>query len=145
MAAMLVSQILNAKGRRVLTASPGDSLAEVARRLEAERVGALLVLDGGVVAGIISERDIVIALARTGAAALQTPVSSCMTSDVVRAVPSETVDALLARMTNRRVRHLPVMDGDTVCGMVSIGDLVKHKIEEVEAEAQTLKAYIAAG
>ena len=142
---MLVSQILNAKGRRVLTAAPDDTLAEVARRLEAERVGALLVMEGEAVAGIISERDIVIAVARTGAAALQTPVSSCMTSDVIRAAPTETVDALLARMTNRRVRHLPVMADGAVCGMISIGDLVKHKIDEVEAEAQTLKAYIAAG
>ena len=108
-------------------------------------MGALLVMEGQVVAGIISERDIVIALARTGTAALQTPVSACMTSEVIKAAPAETVDALLARMTNRRVRHLPVMDGGTVCGMVSIGDLVMHKIEEVEAEAQTLKAYISAG
>ncbi|MBW3560701.1 MAG: CBS domain-containing protein [Proteobacteria bacterium] len=142
---MLVSQILNAKGRKVLTAAPDDTLAEVAERLEAERVGALLVMQDDQVAGIISERDIVIALARSGGAALQTPVSRCMTAEVIAATPTETVDALLARMTNRRVRHLPVLDGGTVCGMVSIGDLVKHKISEVEAEAETLKAYIAAG
>ena len=142
---MLVSQILKAKGHRVLTAAPEDTLADAAQRLETERVGALLVMQGDQVAGIISERDIVIALARTGAAALQTPVSSCMTAEVIAAVPTETVDALLARMTNRRVRHLPVLADGAVCGMVSIGDLVKHKISEVEAEAQTLKAYIAAG
>jgi CBS domain-containing protein len=142
---MLVSQILKDKGRRVLSAAPEDSLAEVAQRLESERIGALLVLEGERVVGIISERDIVIALARLGAAALDTPVRDCMTPDVIRAQPTETVDALLARMTDRRIRHLPVLDGEHLCGLVSIGDLVKHKIGEVEAEAQTLKAYISAG
>ena len=142
---MLVSQILKDKGHRVLTAGPDETLADAAQRLETERVGALLVMQGDQVAGIISERDIVIALARTGAAALQTPVSSCMTADVIAAALTETVDALLSRMTNRRVRHLPVLADGTVCGMISIGDLVKHKISEVESEAQTLKAYIAAG
>lgn len=142
---MLVSQILNAKGRRVLTATPDETLAEAARRLDAERVGALLVMQEDRVAGIISERDIVIALARSGAAALDTTVASCMSAEVIAAAPTETVDALLGRMTDRRVRHLPVLDAGRVCGLVSIGDLVKHKISEVEAEAQTLKAYIAAG
>lgn len=142
---MLVSQILNAKGRRVLTASPDDTLADVARRLEAERVGALLVMEGEGVVGIISERDIVITLARMGAPGLASPVRECMTAEVVRAAPTETVDALLARMTDRRVRHLPVLDGEQLCGLVSIGDLVRHKIDEVEAEAGALKAYIAAG
>lgn len=142
---MLVSQILKGKGREVLTAAPEEPLSEVARRLQAERVGALLVLENDQVAGIISERDIVAALARDGAAALDATARSCMTADVIRAKPTETVDALLARMTDRRVRHLPVLDGESLCGLVSIGDLVKHKISEVEAEAQGLKAYIAAG
>lgn len=142
---MLVSQILNAKGRRVLTAAPEDTLAHVAGRLESERVGALLVMEGDHVIGIISERDIVTALARAGAEALAASVRGCMTAEVVRAAPTETVDALLARMTDRRVRHLPVLEGERLCGLVSIGDLVRHKIEEVEAEAGALKAYIAAG
>lgn len=142
---MLVSQILKAKGHRVLSVGPDETVADVARRLEEERVGALLVMDGQGVAGIISERDIVRELARVGPDALGEPVRACMTTDVISAAPNETVDALLGRMTDRRVRHLPVMADGEVCGLVSIGDLVKHKISEVEAEAQTLKAYIAAG
>ncbi len=142
---MLVSQILKGKGREVLTAAPDETLAVVARRLESERVGALLVVENDRVTGIISERDIVVALAQDGAGALDAPARTHMSADVIRAKPTETVDALLARMTDRRVRHLPVLDGETLCGLVSIGDLVKHKINEVEAEAQGLKAYIAAG
>lgn len=142
---MLVSQILRSKGSTVHTASLDDTLADAAARLEAERVGALLVTDGDRVVGIISERDIVSALARMGAEALGADVRGCMTPDVILARPTETVDALLARMTDRRVRHLPVMNGEELCGLVSIGDLVKHKINEVEAEAGALKAYIAAG
>lgn len=142
---MLVSQILKNKGDRVLTAQAEESVADAARRLDAERVGALLVMDGDRVAGIISERDIVRELARTGSQVLERPVRECMTTDVISAAPTETVDALLGRMTNRRVRHLPVLNDGRVCGMVSIGDLVKFKISEVEAEAEELKAYIAAG
>ncbi len=142
---MLVSQILKDKGDRVLTAAAEESMSDAARRLEAERVGALLVMDGDRVAGIISERDIVREVALAGRDALERRVHECMTTDVIVAAPTETVDALLGRMTNRRVRHLPVIQGGRVCGMVSIGDLVKFKISEVEHEAQELKAYIAAG
>ena len=142
---MLVSQILKAKGDRVSTASPDDTLAQAAGRLNSERIGALLVLEGDRVAGVLSERDIVGALAERGPAALDSAVRDCMTADVIIAQPTETVDVLLARMTDRRVRHLPVVHDGRLCGVVSIGDLVKHKISEVEAEAQGLKAYIAAG
>jgi CBS domain-containing protein len=142
---VLVSQILKTKGDRVLSASPDESVCDAAKRLESERVGALLVMDGQTVAGILSERDIVREIALTGPEALDRPVRECMTTDVISASPTETVDALLGRMTDRRVRHLPVLQDGRVCGMVSIGDLVKHKISEVEAEAQGLKAYIAAG
>ena len=96
--------------------------------------------------GIFSERDVVRVLAEAGEGALNRPVSSAMTAEVVFAKPTETVDELLARMTDRRVRHLPVVNRDgELCGLVSIGDLVKHKISEIEAEAQTLKNYITAG
>jgi len=142
---VLVSQILKAKGDRVLTAAPDDSVADAARKLEEGRVGALMVLDGSDVVGVISERDIVQGLARLGPAVLESAVRDCMTKAVITATPTETVDQLLGRMTDRRVRHLPVMAGDRLCGVVSIGDLVKHKLSEVEAEARTLKAYIAAG
>lgn len=142
---MLVSQILKDKGSNVFTVTPGDTVAAVAALLHARKVGALVVMDAGRVAGIVSERDVVRAVAEGDGAALGRPVSSCMSCDVVYAEPGETVDSLLGRMTDRRIRHLPVCEGDTLVGIVSIGDLVKFKISEVEAEADGLKAYIAAG
>jgi CBS domain-containing protein len=142
---VLVSQILKTKGDRVSTASPDETLAGAAAQLKAERIGALMVTEDQKVVGVLSERDIVSALAERGPAALESSVRDCMTTDVIVARPTETVDVLLARMTDRRVRHLPVMHDGRLCGVVSIGDLVKHKISEVEAEAQGLKAYIAAG
>jgi CBS domain-containing protein len=142
---MLVSQILKRKGDLVFTASPTETIAEVASLLCSRGVGALVVLDAGQVAGIVSERDVVRAVADRGAAALAEPVSNCMTRDVLFAAPEETIDSLLSRMTDRRIRHLPVCHGERLVGLVSIGDLVKWKISEVEAEAEGLKSYIATG
>jgi CBS domain-containing protein len=142
---MLVSQILKRKGDLVFTTSPTETIAAVAGLLHQRGVGALVVLESGHVAGIVSERDIVRAVAERGAGALEAPVSSCMTKDVLFAEPDETVDSLLGRMTDRRIRHLPVCKKDRLVGLVSIGDLVKSKISEVEAEAEGLKSYIAAG
>ena len=143
---MLVSQIIRHKGGEVFTAAPDDTLFDAARQLTERRVGALVVLEDGKVAGILSERDVVRRVAEGGEAALARPVRETMTRDVIYASPQETVDALLGRMTDRRIRHLPVTGRDgELCGLVSIGDLVKHKISEVEAEAETLKSYIAAG
>jgi predicted transcriptional regulator len=105
---MLVSQILKHKGDTVFTVTPQETIAEVAALLHSRRVGALVVMEAGAVAGIVSERDLVRALAGQGASALQQPVSSCMTADVLFADPGETIDSLLARMTDRRIRHLPV-------------------------------------
>jgi CBS domain-containing protein len=141
---MLVSQILRSKGDTVFTVGPSETVAAVTSLLHSRRVGALVVLDAEQVVGIVSERDIVRAFAEDGAAALKKPVSSCMTADVLFAEPGETVDSLLARMTDRRIRHLPVCKSARLVGIVSIGDLVKWKISEVEAEADGLKAYIAA-
>ncbi|WP_334164441.1 CBS domain-containing protein [Phenylobacterium sp.] len=141
---MLVSQILRSKGDLVFTARPEETVGEVAGLLNTRKVGALVVLDAERVVGIVSERDIVRALADGGAEALSRPVSSCMTKDVLYAEPGETVDQLLSRMTDRRIRHLPVCRNERLVGIVSIGDLVKSKISEVEAEADGLKAYIAA-
>ncbi len=143
---MLISQILKTKGDTIFTVLPGDTVAKAAALLDSRRVGALVVTDDkGGVAGIISERDIVRVLARGGAAALEGPISACMTADVIFAEPSESVDALLGRMTDRRIRHLPVCSGGKLLGIVSIGDLVKTKIAETEAEARSLKEYITAG
>jgi CBS domain-containing protein len=142
---MLVSQILKQKGDLVFTTSPAETIATVAGLLHQRGVGALVVLEAGQVAGIVSERDVVRVLAERGAGALDEPVASCMTRDVLFAEPGETVDSLLSRMTDRRIRHLPVCQNGRLVGIISIGDLVKRKISEVEAEAEGLKSYIAAG
>ncbi|HEY2709482.1 MAG TPA: CBS domain-containing protein [Caulobacteraceae bacterium] len=142
---MLVSQILKQKGDMVFTATPADSVAAVAALLQARRVGAMVVLAPDCsVAGIVSERDIVRIVAERGADGLTEPISACMTHDVVFADPNETVDELLERMTDRRIRHLPVCRDGRLIGIVSIGDLVKTKIAETVAEAENLKAYISA-
>ncbi len=142
---MLVSQILKTKGDLVFTAAPSETLGAICALLHSRRVGAMVVTEGDRVVGIVSERDIVRAMAEEGGSALTKTVSTCMTRDVVFADPGESVDSLLARMTDRRLRHLPVVQKERLIGIVSIGDLVKWKITEVEAEADGLKAYIAAG
>lgn len=143
---MLVSQILRGKGDLVFTASPSETVGAIAALLHSRRVGAMVVVDGDHdVVGIVSERDIVRVVAEHGSSGLDRPVSDCMTRDVVFAAPGETVDSLLGRMTDRRIRHLPVCVSQRLVGIVSIGDLVKVKIEETVAEAEGLKAYIAAG
>ena len=143
---MLVSQILKDKGDMVFTAAPSETVSAIAGELYARRVGAVVVVgDDGSVVGIVSERDIVRVVAEHGANCLGSPIDTCMTRDVIFATPGETVDSLLSRMTDRRIRHLPVVRDGRLAGIVSIGDLVKHKISEVEAEADGLKQYIAAG
>ena len=141
---MLVSQILRTKGDSVFTTGPDELLATAAELLHARYVGALVVMDAERVVGILSERDVVRALAEDGSGAMDRPVSDYMTANVLFAEPGDTVDGLLARMTDRRIRHLPVCKAERLVGIVSIGDLVKSKISEVEAEADGLKAYIAA-
>jgi CBS domain-containing protein len=142
---MLVAQIIKEKGDLVFTISPEETVSEAAALLDQRKVGAMVVVDEkGAVVGILSERDVVRTVAMQGAEGLYQPVSSCMTRDVIFALPGESVDALMARMTDRRVRHLPVLDEGRLAGIVSIGDLVKRKIAESEAEAESLKAYIAA-
>ncbi len=142
---MLVSQVIREKGGIVFAVTPGESLAQAAALLHQRQIGSAVVLGpGGAVVGLISERDVVRQVALLGAEALERPVSAAMVREVVVASADETVDSLLARMTDRRVRHLPVMREGRLIGLVSIGDLVKRKIEESEAEARELKAYIAA-
>jgi CBS domain-containing protein len=143
---MLLSQILKDKGDLVFTASPQETIAAAAALLHSRKVGALVLVDEeGSVVGILSERDIVRVVAEMGERALARPVSICMTEEVVFAQPTETVDHLLGRMTDRRIRHLPVVRDGRLVGIVSIGDLVKSKISEIETEAQELKSYISAG
>lgn len=142
---MLVSQVLNVKGDLVFTASPHETVAAIAALLFSRRVGALILTDSeqGVI-GIVSERDIVRIVAEFGGEGLSQPVANCMTRDVVFASLSESVDTILERMTDRRIRHLPVVQDGRLVGIISIGDLVKSKIAETEEEAQGLRAYIAA-
>ncbi|PZQ53876.1 MAG: inosine-5-monophosphate dehydrogenase [Phenylobacterium zucineum] len=141
---MLVSQILRTKGDTVFTIKPSDTVGAVAELLHSRGVGAFVVLEAERVVGIVSERDVVRAVAAHGASALGRAVSDFMTANVLFAEPGETVDSALGRMTDRRIRHLPVCRSERLVGIVSIGDLVKFKISEVEAEADGLKAYIAA-
>jgi CBS domain-containing protein len=140
---MLVSQVLKDKGDLVFTASPHETVGAIAGMLSERRVGAIVVVDGDRdVVGIVSERDIVRIVAESGADGLGRPVSACMTRDVIFAEPSESVDSLLGRMTDRRIRHLPVCVDHRLVGIISIGDLVKTKIAETVAEAEGLRAYI---
>jgi CBS domain-containing protein len=143
---MLVSQILKGKGDLVFTASPQETVAAAAALLLARRVGAMVIVDPSEkIVGILSERDIVRAVAERGAAALSEPIAGFMSPDVIFAHPTDSVAALLEVMTDRRIRHLPVLADGRLAGIVSIGDLVKSKIAEAEAEAEGLKAYISAG
>ena len=142
---MRVSQILKAKGDAVFTATPLDTVGAICALLHSRRVGAMVIIDGDRLAGIVSERDIVRAIAEEGAHALHRPISDFMTTKVHLAALDDRVDTLLEEMTDRRIRHLPIWDGGKLLGIVSIGDLVKCKISEVEAEADDLKAYIASG
>ncbi len=143
---MLITHILKDKGEKVHTVSGDATLEEAARELNTRKVGAVVVLDAeGALAGVLSERDIIREVARGGARALSGTVYGAMTKAVFTAAPEETIEEGLARMTDRRVRHLPVVVSGRLIGIVSIGDLVKSKIEDAEAQAKALKDYIAAG
>jgi len=143
---MNVEIILKAKGDEVATTKPDATLAAVAGDLVARKIGALVVsTDGDSVDGIISERDIVRAIAEAGAAALEKPVSSAMTRDVFTCSRKDSVQELMSTMSQKRIRHLPVTEDGKLCGMISIGDVVKFRIEEVEYEAEALRGFIAGG
>jgi CBS domain-containing protein len=140
---MNVTAILRQKGRAVTTASPSATLLEVANKLAAKRIGAIVVVGArGEVCGIISERDIIRALATDGAACLGRPVAETMTKQVVTCQETDTLDELMAMMTARRFRHLPVVTDGALVGIVSIGDVVKHHVAEVEMEATAMRDYI---
>lgn len=142
---MLIAEILKDKGGDVFTAAPADDLQSTIQALDQKRVGALVICEGDRVVGILSERDLVRAVAIHGSEALAKPVSAYMTQDVVFADPTETVAVLMERMTDRRIRHLPVIQNGRLVGVVSIGDLVKSQIAEATFEAESMKAYIGAG
>jgi len=136
---MLISDVLTHKGSAVEQIRAEEKVAEAVRRLSEHRIGALVVEDRWMrVAGIFSERDLVNAMARDGAAALARKVSDLMSSPVITCAPTDTVDAALAKMTLARIRHLPVLDSGHLLGIVSIGDLVKQRLDEKELEASVL-------
>jgi len=141
---MTVAAILDHKGYEIVSARPDDHLSTTAELLARHRIGAVLVRDAaGSVLGILSERDIVRAIAAHGAAALSMTASAVMTRDVIYGSPGDTVDKVLATMTDRRIRHLPVMHEGKLVGFVSIGDVVKRRIADVEAEADQLRQFVA--
>lgn len=141
---MNVAAILRQKGRAVTTASPSMSLLDVANKLAAKRIGAIVVVGArGEVTGIISERDIIRALSEGGPACLAQPISESMTRQVVTCQEADTLDELMAMMTAKRFRHLPVVTDDALVGIISIGDVVKHHVAEVEMEATAMREYIA--
>ncbi|HYM03831.1 MAG TPA: CBS domain-containing protein [Stellaceae bacterium] len=137
---MSVADILRHKGRHVSTVRSIDSIASAIQKLHGERIGALVVVDRwGKLAGMFSERDVIHALAQHGAEALDFEVHEMMTPDVTTCTPEDRIDAVMAVMTAHRVRHLPVMEQDKLVGLVSIGDLVRNRLDEKEQEANVLR------
>ena len=139
---MTIQAILSGKGRDVATVGKQDSVAEAVAILGELRIGALPVIEGGEVAGIMSERDVIYCLRDHGAGVLDWPVAKVMTSPAVTVDMATPVLTALAMMTQRRIRHLPVVAGGSLCGIVSIGDLVKYRIEKIEEEAEAMRSYI---
>ncbi len=143
---MTVSAILRHKGSDVARVAPTASIAEVAKCLTSRRIGAVLVMDSAdQLLGIVSERDIVCSLAENGARTLEMSAAQLMTRDLHIAAASTTVVEATEMMTHGRFRHLPVMEGDRLVGIVSIGDIVKARLEQQAQEVDSLKAYVAGG
>jgi CBS domain-containing protein len=142
--AMNIEGILRTKGRTVATIAPDATVGAAVDELISRNIGALVVSqDGKSVDGIISERDIVHALAERGADLLSLKVAQVMTRRVVTCDPADSIEQLMAEMTNRRIRHFPVVQDGRLCGIVSIGDAVKNRLDEVEYEARSLRSFIA--
>ena len=143
---MQVSAILKEKGREVVTADPDTPIAEIVATLKDKGIGAVIVAgDGDIPAGILSERDIVRAMPKHGAKLMTMRASDLMTREVVTCTQEHTVDEVMKIMTEGRFRHLPVIEGGKLVGVISIGDAVKHRLGELEAEAGALRSYIASG
>jgi CBS domain-containing protein len=141
---MTVGRILTRKGRAVSTVEPHSTLADVIAVLGAKHIGALIVADSsGTMLGIVSERDIVRAIADHGADALQDPVSHVMTKNVVTASEDDSVIEIAQKMSNGRFRHMPVLKDGRIVGIVSTGDAIKYRLEQMEQEQSALREYIA--
>ena len=139
---MTIASVLRDKGNAVETIAGEATLSDVVRKLGEKRIGALPVMESGRIAGIISERDLIYCLRDHGAEVLDWPVSRVMSSPAVTTSSDTEVMAVLALMTQRRIRHLPVVDDGHIRGIVSIGDLVKYRMDRIEAEADAMRAYI---
>ncbi|WP_448659797.1 CBS domain-containing protein [Sphingomonas sp. CJ99] len=139
---MTIAAILNGKGSEVVSIPADRPVREAVALLATRRIGCVPVMADGAVAGVFSERDVIYALEREGAAALDRPVSELMTAPAITVSPHDAVIAALSLMTQRRIRHLPVVDGGKLVGFVSIGDLVKFRIDRIEQEAEALRSYI---
>ena len=139
---MTIATILEGKGREVISIGADSAVREAVALLAERKIGALPVLDGGRVAGIMSERDVIYCLARDGASVLDWPVGRVMTAPAITVEPKVSALAALSQMTKRRIRHLPVVDGGNLVGLVSIGDLVAYRISRIEEEAEAMRAYI---
>ena len=139
---MTIAAVLRDKGSGVETISADAAVFDAVQRLGAKRIGALPVVEDGRITGIVSERDVIYSLRDHGAEVLDWTVGRVMSSPAITAAPDTDVLAALALMTQRRIRHLPVVEGGQIRGIVSIGDLVKHRMELIEAEAEAMRTYI---
>ena len=141
---MILKHILSTKGGAVVSIAPGETLMAAARLMASRGIGALVVRDeAGKILGIFSERDMLLGLADEGEAVFTRSVADLMSADVMALTQDAEVNDVMALMTERRKRHFPVVEDGVLVGIVSIGDIVKHKIAEAEQEARALKAYIA--
>lgn len=140
---MYVESVLSSKGSRVVTAEPDTPVRDIAKLLADAKIGAVVIsTDNHRIDGILSERDIVGAIAADGEAALAMPASTLMTREVVTCAPNDHLSDLMAIMTEKRIRHLPVLAEGALVGIISIGDVVKHRVKEIESEAEALRSYV---
>jgi len=139
---MTIARITAGRAQDIVSCQPGVTVREAAGLLAERRIGALPVVEGEAVVGIFSERDLLYCVAREGAAVLDRPLSQVMTAPPITVDPATDVLEALSLMTRRRIRHLPVVQDGRMVGFVSIGDLVKHRIELIEGEAQAMRDYI---
>ena len=139
---MTIAAILSTKGHEVATIASDAPLSAAVDELGGRRIGALLVVDAGEVKGIVSERDVIYCLREHGPQVLDWPVGRAMTAPAIVVTPDTEVLVAMALMTQQRIRHLPVIDQEQLMGIVSIGDLVKYRIDRIEREAEAMRAYI---
>jgi CBS domain-containing protein len=143
---MNVTAILKTKGRAVATARPDTTVLDIVQRLNTKKIGAIVVVgDNGQVVGIISERDVIRIIAERGMVGLEVPVAEVMTRAVISCRETSAIDEIMEMMTKGRFRHLPVIEDGALVGLISIGDVVKHHVAEVEMEVSAMRNYLATG